>query len=163
MNSRFAAQVREAAQALLPVGAMLRRDRGDALFVTDAIRRAPGVDWPAAFEAAGFLCDCSEGPARLTPGALWHARLADSFPDPPNALCAALRRFDGPPDDVSLRLFARAVKALDSTAPDPDCERLLRQRAAAVLRTPGCPGGSLYACALAVHLMVTESEGDDLR
>ena len=54
MDSRT---LRQAAAAALPRGAFLRRDRGEALFVTDAPRQRPEADWPgiaARLARSGF-------------------------------------------------------------------------------------------------------------
>ena len=147
----FAAEVRGAVRALLPEGSMLRRDRGASLFVTDAPRREPGADWPERFAAAGFLCAIESGLAHLTPDGRWLAALSARYPEPPDHLCAMLRRFEGPPPDRdALALFAEALKLLDGAPWDPGFDRRLRQRAAVCLRTHR-PGGGLYACALARH------------
>ena len=147
----FAAELRRAAQGLLPEGAFLRRDRGEALYVTDAPRRNPSIDW----SAAGFICHEANGLARIIPDAPWLDRLEALYPDPPDALCATFRRFNGPPDGDALRLFARGMKALDAGNCDPQFSRVLRQRAAVCLREH-LPGGGLYACALALYLMEKE-------
>lgn len=149
----FAAALRRAARQLLPTGAFLRRDRGDALYVTDAPRRSAAVDW----SAAGFVCREAGGLAYLTPDAVWLQRLEALYPDPPDALCQSFRRFTGPPDAEALRLFARGMKALEAGAHDPGYARELRQHAAVCLREH-LPGGGLYACALANHLIEKERE-----
>lgn len=143
----FAMEMRRAAQALLPKGAFLRRDRGDALYVTDAPRRGAEIDWGAA----GFLCREEGGLACLTPGPAWLERLAARYPEPPDFLCASLRRVDGDPDEATLRLFARIMKALDGGPVDPNCEKALRQRAAVCLREKR--GGGLYACGVALRVV----------
>jgi len=153
MSEPFVARLRRAASAILPKGAMLRRDRDGALYVTDAPRRAPGVDWRSRFRAAGFLCTVRGGLARLTPGPEWLSRLTEQYQEPPDFLCGSLQRFDGPPDEASLRLFAQGLKALEAGTPDAAFERLLRQRAAVCLRDPARTGGGLYACSILLHLM----------
>lgn len=150
MNS-FAEELRRAALGPLPEGAFLRRDRGAALYVTDAPRRGGTADW----RSAGFLCQESGGLARLTPDDRWLQRLEALYPEPPDYLCAALRRFCGPAGPEALRLFARGVKPLDGGGDDPLYARALRQRAAVCLRTHD-PGGGLYACALLNYLMEKE-------
>ena len=147
--------LRAAASAALPEGAFLRRDRGDALFVTDAPRLCPEGDWPAALAGAGFACARSGGLLRLVPDARWLMRLEADQPEPPDDLCASLRRFRGiEPEAESLRLFALGAKCLDGGADAARFDRLLRQRTAVCLRLnamnpekPPC-GGGLYACAL---------------
>ena len=150
MNS-FAGAIRAAARALLPEGAFLRRDRGGALYVTDAPRFGKAVDWAGA----GLICREDGRLAFLTPGPVWLRRLEDLYPEPPDHLCAMLRRFGGPPDDAALELFAAGVKLLDGEARDAGYDRRLRQRAAVCLREH-LPGGGLYACALVGHLMDKE-------
>ena len=152
MNS-FALELRQAALSMLPEGAFLRRDRGAALYVTDAPLHGGTVDWAAA----GFVCREEGGLTRLTPSAVWLARLAALYPEPPDPLSRSLRRFSGPPDDTVLKLFARAVKRLDGGECDPRYSRDLRQRAAVCLREHN-PGGGLYACALANYLIEKERE-----
>ena len=146
MNSRT---LREAARAALPEGAFLRRDRGEALFVTDAPRVAPGANWPSVLARAGFLAAERGGLLCLTPDSAWHTRLEDACPAPPDALCRGLFCFAGREIEAeSLALFAAGARVLGF-------ERRLRQRAAACLRTqnPASHGGGLYACALLNHLI----------
>lgn len=149
MNS-FASQVRGAARALLPEGAFLRRDRGEALFVTDAPRFGGSVDWAGA----GFLCRAGHL-ARLTPGPEWLYRLEGSCPEPPDALSTSFQRFSGDIDVEALSLFAEGMKALDGGTWDAKYDRRLRQRAAVCLRER-LPGGGLYACALVRYLIEKE-------
>ena len=149
MRDAFAAAVRAAARAALPENAFLRRDRGEALFVTDAPTRQPPEAWLRRVEAAGFECRVEGGLARLTPGNMWLARLEAAYPTPPDALCRSFARFAGPADEAALRLFAQGLKRLDGGG-GADHERKLRQRAAVMLRTHQS-GGGLYACALALY------------
>ena len=158
MSSPLSFALREAAAAALPPGAFLRRDRGDALFVTDAPRLRPEADWPRLFSGAGFACVVENGLALLAPDAGWLDRLEGSRPEPPDALCASLLRFRGlAPEAESLRLFALGARALDGGEDGARFDRLLRQRAAACLRLNRMDhdhsprGGGLYACALLDH------------
>ena len=48
MDSPIAAALRHAAASALPEGAFLRRDRGDALFVSNAPRLCADGDWTLA-------------------------------------------------------------------------------------------------------------------
>ena len=155
MNDPFAAKVRAAAQAILPPGAWLRRDRGDALYITDAPRRDPAADWPNRFELAGFGCRLEGGLALLNPGAAWLDALAAEYPEPPDHLCMTLQRFSGPPDAASIRLFSRGLKALDAGVCDPGYDRAVRRRAAECLRAGG--GSGLYACAILQHRLGRET------
>ena len=168
MDSRT---LRQAAAAALPRGAFLRRDRGEALFVTDAPRLRPEADWPGIFAKAGFLCRQRDGLLFLAPAASRLAELEAALPDPPDDLCQSLARFAGlAPDAESLRLFALGARMLDGEPDDGRFERRLRRRAAECLRlnamarhpadadrgvpdpTPTC-GGGLYACALLRHII----------
>ena len=154
----LAQMLRTAAAAALPEGAFLRRDRGDALFVTDAPRFSAPTDWAARLSGAGFLCADSGGLLRLRPAEVWLTRLEADCPDPPNALCRSLLRFRGlSPDGESMKLFALGIRCLDGGDGAARFDRQLRQRAATCLRlnamNPNDPtrGGGLYACALLDH------------
>jgi len=127
--------LRAAAAAALPAGAFLRRDRGDALFVTDAPRIDPRADWALSLAGAGFLCAGRDGLLRLWPDAIWLTRLEQACPDPPDDLCAGLIRFRGrAPDAESLKLFALGLRCLDGGEGAERFDRLLRRRAAVCLR-----------------------------
>ena len=155
MDSRA---LREAARRALPEGAFLRRDRGEALFATDAPRLGPDADWPEALAGAGFLFEERGGLAFLRPGPGWLAALEREYPVPPDDLCQSLARFAGiGPDEASLRLFALGARRLDGEGDGGRFERALRRRAAQCLRlnarqTEPC-GGGLYACALLNHII----------
>lgn len=152
MNNPLAGRLREAASGFLPGGAFLRRDRDGALYVTDAPRREPGVDWAVRGAAAGFECREEAGLLHLTPGPRWLAELEARFPEPPDRFSASLVRFAGrAPDADALALFARGARILDGERDDGSFERRLRQYAAEALRrAPNEPnaGSGLYACAL---------------
>ena len=155
--------LRAAAAGALPQGAFLRRDRSDALFVTNAPRLAPDGDWARALAAAGFRCEAQRGLIRLWPGPAWLARLEAETPEPPDALCEGLLRFRGlAPEGESLTLFARGARALEAGSGGAADDRALRRRAAACLRLnrtePDQPirGGGLYACALLNHIIIEE-------
>lgn len=146
-------RMRRALAAALPPGAFLKRDRGEALFVTDAPRRGPCPDWAALdFEAA-----LAGGLARLTPGAGWLRALEAACDEPPDCFCASLRRFMGQPEDGARRLFAQGLKCLDDPRQFSVYDRALRQRAAVALRG-GVGGGGLYACALLRHQILQNIE-----
>lgn len=156
MREDFAGALRNAASSALPPGAFLRRDRGDALFVTDAPRRAADGGWLAELGARGFDCRVEDGLARLTPGPAWAARLEALFPAPPDFLSASLARFGGPPDGEAPGLFAEGLRALDGGPGFERYDRRLRQCAARRLRDGGLTGGGLYACALVRYLIESE-------
>jgi len=127
--------LRAAVRAALPPGAFLRRDRGDALFITDAPRIDPHTDRAAALREAGFICAGADGLLRLWPAESWLMRLEAATPDPPDDLCRSLIRFRGmSPDGASLGLFALGLRCLDGGEGAARFDRLLRQRAAQCLR-----------------------------
>jgi hypothetical protein len=161
----LAQTLRTAAAAALPKGAFLRRDRGDALFVTDAPRFISRPDWSARLLEAGFYCTDSGGLLRLWPAEVWLARLEAACPDPPDAFCRSLMRFRGHSyDGESLKLFALGIRCLDGGDGATRFDRQLRQRAATCLRlnamNPSDPtrGGGLYACALLDHELEVHSK-----
>ena len=129
---------------LLPERAFLKRDRGDALLISNAPafgctpERLPGC----IVENRGMLL-C------ILPDAQWIAEYEAAIPEPPDHLSRTLLRFRGVEADLdNLRLFAWCAKLMDAQ-PSPGeieaCDRALRNRAALALRG-GC-GGGLYACA----------------
>ena len=148
-------QMRARARAALPPRAFLRRDRGDALFVTNA----PAFD-PALREVPGFIAERRGGLLFLLPDASWLRRWERRFPEPPDDLCAKLERFRGEAiDRENLLLFARGAKLLDGGAVSEDVaayDRAVRQRAALALR--GGRGGGLYAAALLNHQLMGRNE-----
>lgn len=155
MNSQT---LREAARSALPAGAFLRRDRGEALFATDAPRLRPDADWPEALARTGFACELRDGLALISPGPKWLAALERAWPAAPDDLCRSLARFAGlEPDGESLRLFALGARQLDGEGESARFERRLRQRAAECLRLNAhsnqTRGGGLYACALMNHII----------
>ena len=158
MRNPLSEALRRAARAALPEGAMLRRDRGDALFVTDAPSRADGGNWASRLAEAGFIVRADGNLAHLTPGHAWVTRLEADWPEPPDSLSATLIRYKGlSPDGSVLSLIAVGLRALDGGQEGHAYDRLLRQRAALCLRAPDrYPPGGLYACALIDHLIERE-------
>ena len=137
-------QMRAELKSLLPERAFLKRDRGDALLVTNApaFGFSPGQLPGCIVETRGMLL-C------ILPDAQWVADFEATIPEPPDFLSRSLMRFRGIAADMdNLRLFARLAKLMDAQ-PSPGeieaCDRALRNRAALALRG-GC-GGGLYACA----------------
>ena len=129
---------------LLPERAFLKRDRGDALLITNApaLGCAPEMLPGCIVETCGTLL-------RILPDADWVAAYEARIPEPPDHLSRTLLRFRGIEADMdNLHLFARIAKLLDAQ-PSPGeteaCDRALRNHAALALRG-GC-GGGLYACA----------------
>ena len=137
-------QMRAELKSLLPERAFLKRDRGDALLISNAPafgfspEQLPGC----IVETRGMLL-C------ILPDAQWIAEYEAAIPEPPDHLSRTLLLFRGvEADPDNLRLFARIAKLMDAQ-PSPGeieaCDRALRNRAALALRG-GC-GGGLYACA----------------
>lgn len=139
------AEMRRALRSALPEKAFLRRDRGDALFITNA----PAFE-PALSEVPGFRAQLQAPLMRILPDESWIFRLEEN--PAPDQLSASLARFRGDfPDAQNILLFVQGAKLLDDpSACTPDqiaaFDRALRQSAAIALRG-GC-GGGLYACAL---------------
>lgn len=131
--------LRERARALLPAAAFLRRDRGDALYITDAPRHG----WSG--EIPGLRAEVGGGIARL----FIKEEILAACGFPPDELAESLARFQNQPAaGEALALFTEGLKLLE--APDGAgylaCDKKLRQAAAVALRTN--EGGGLYACAL---------------
>ena len=131
--------LRALAAAQLPGGAFIRRDRGNALYVTNA----PAKGWNG--DINGFSAEISGGIAKLIPdGGTMQA--CDFEPD---TLAKELSRFTGTSAEA-INIFAACIKCAE--APDTvsyeKCGRMLRQAAAKALRSGG--GEGLYYCALAL-------------
>lgn len=131
--------LRARAKAHLPEKAFLRRDRGEALYVTNA----PALGWDG--EIPGFSVRREDKLAYLTP-------LPDAFEEcgyAPDALAERLSRFRGASGET-MGLYAACLKCV--AAPDigqwEACDRAVRQAAAVALRKGG--GEGLYECALAL-------------
>ncbi|MBQ8506253.1 MAG: hypothetical protein IJ466_02320 [Clostridia bacterium] len=136
------ARMRDLLRAALPERAFLRRDRGDALFITNL---------PPLQAIPGFTLEARGGMTCILPEKCWMEELEARHPEAPDSLCGSLARFRGEaPGDDALRLFARGLKLLDmENAPSNEIEafdRALRQHAAIALRGGGC--GGLYALAI---------------
>ena len=132
-------ELREYVRGALPEGASLRRDRGDALYITDA----PRLGWTGSL--SGFSVEICGPLARISPLAETMAR-CDYAPD---RLARELSGMKGASAEA-LMLFIECIKCAE--APDRGtyerCDRKLRQTAAKALRTGG--GEGLYYCALAL-------------
>ena len=129
---------------LLPPRAFLKRDRGDALLITNA----PALGF-APESLPGCILERRGTVLGILPDAQWVAEYEAAIPAPPDHLSRTLLFFRGvAADDDNLRLFARGAKLLDAQPSPGEIEayvRSLRNRAALALRG-GC-GGGLYACA----------------
>lgn len=130
--------LRALAAAALPPGSSLKRDRGSALFVTDAPRKG----WQGA--VPGFRIEISGSIARLYP--LPETALA--CPGEPDVLAKELAAMNEAPAS-NMELFIECCKCAD--APEIQnyikCDRKLRQSAARAMRT-GSGADGLYYCAL---------------
>ena len=129
---------------LLPERAFLKRDRGDALLITNA----PALGFVPE-SLPGCIVEMQGMLLCILPNAQWVAEYEAAIPEPPDHLSRTLLRFRGVEADLdNLRLFAWCAKLMDAQ-PSPGeieaCDRVLRNRAALALRG-GC-GGGLYDCA----------------
>lgn len=132
-------ELRDYVRSALPQGAFLRRDRGDALYITDA----PRLGWTGPL--SGFSVEIRGPLARISPLAGTMA-CCDYAPD---RLARELSGMKGTSPEA-LGLFIECLKCVE--APDIGaygrCDRKLRQAAAKGLRAGG--GEGLYYCALAL-------------
>ena len=125
--------------AQLPEGPYLRRERGTALYVTNA----PAKGW--AGEIEGFSVDVQGAIARLSviPDILEKCDYA------PDRLACELESFRGTSAEAA-EIFSECMKCIE--APEralwDKCDRRIRQAAAVALRSGG--GNGLYYCALAL-------------
>lgn len=132
---------------LLPPGAFLRRDRGAALYVSNAPARLENADaLAAALRKMGFHTVLDGALMRLVPRRERLLALENALP-PPDALALSMERWRGMAATAeNLALFCMGVKCLESGLETEIFHRRLRQSAAAALRLGG--GGGLYACAM---------------
>lgn len=135
--------LRERAAGGLPEGAFLRRDRGRALYITNAPAIGEIGDMP------GLRAEVCGGLAHIyvEPGALEDIAGEMGFSE--DRLARELAGFRGGSEGAA-ELFAEAAKALEAPAgADADgLDRRIRQAAAVALREGG--GEGLYFCALAL-------------
>lgn len=132
-------ELRKYVRGALPQGAFLRRDRGDALYITDA----PRLGWEGNLE--GFSVEIRGALARISPLAGTMTR-CDYAPD---RLAMELSGMKGASPEA-LGLFIECLKCAE--APEAGTyarlDRRLRQAAARAMRAGG--GDGLYYCALAL-------------
>lgn len=144
IEETIAGEMRRTVRLKLLERAFLKRDRGDALWISNA----PAFD-TALCRIPGFISTRRGGLLCLLPDESWVRSCEDS--PPLDALSEAFVRFRGQDMDLdALKCFAEGVKLLEGGAfPDGarSYEQKLRQRAALALRG-ACPSGALYACAL---------------
>lgn len=151
------AVLRERLRPLLPERAFLRRDRGDALFVTNAPALSGDPSLQTALEAAGFLCETRGSLLRIAPDPDLLLALEQAH-SPCDFLSMSLTRLRGrTPCAEALALFAQGIRLLEHAAPS-DTEVYVRrthQLAALCLRKNL---GGAYACALICHTLKTRKE-----
>lgn len=143
------AALRETLRPLLPEHAFLRRARGDATFITNALQWSD-----VSLEEHGFRCVRQNRLLLISPGAKHLADLEHTHPEPPDFLCQTLLRFRGqPPCEEALDLFAVGVRLLEN-ADENEARiyaRRVRNLAAVSLREKH---GGAYACALLAHCIL---------
>jgi len=149
------ASYREIILPHLPERAFLRRDRSDALFITNAPRFADVAPLTDHLHAHGFICTYDNGFLRISPG----PELLTQFEvqhNPPDYFCKTLLRFRGEPPSIdALKLFARGIQLLENANPSQLTEYLRQTRQLAALSLRNRQGG-VYACALIAHTLETE-------
>lgn len=131
--------MRAMAAAHLPEGAFLRRDRGSALYVTNA----PAKGWSG--EIPGFSVEITGAIAHIAP----LGETMEKCGYAPDRFADELERFRGASAEA-LEIFIECVKCAESPdeAQFAKCDRRVRQAAAKALRSGG--GEGLYYCALAL-------------
>ena len=146
--------LREQAAGCLPPRAFLKRDRGDALFITNALRIDPDCGIVSRLSEKGFIVTEDNGLVRILPGRDMLLGSEKRYPEAPDHLSGTLMRFSGTePEQENLVLFAQGLRILDGD-PAADYEQRLRKRAAVCLRNH--TGGGLYACAVINHIIQKE-------
>lgn len=149
-------QLRERIFALLPPKAFLRRDRLDALYVSNAPRLVPEKDWIATLKQSGFIAWEENRLLKLLPSSEWLLYLENQYEDPPDFLCKSLIRFKKlPPEYESLKLSVLGIRSIEGDPCARDYEKRLRQRIAVCLRNGG--GGGLYACGILNYIIKEEN------
>ena len=138
--------IRTAAAALLPPRAFLRRDRGQALYVSNLPALVDASLWLPRLEAAGFSVRLRPPLLFLSPTEAWRVPLLDWL-NAASPLCAELAPLNGRPGGEADRLlWIEGIKRLEEPASLDDYERRVRQCAAVAMRT-GREGGLLPDCA----------------
>ena len=131
--------LRSLALSQLPEGASLKRDRGGAMYLTDAPRRG----WNGV--AVGFTVEMCGALAKLTPDGSTMQQ-CDFVPD---RLAKELSGMKGASSEA-IELFAECMKCVE--APDKNTleklDKNLRRAAALAMGAGG--GEGLYYCALAL-------------
>lgn len=141
--------LRSAAESLC---GQVRRDRGDGLYIIRA-----QVD-PHPF----FTIEPRGGMSVLTPSAEGMRALSGRI-GPPKTV--GFGRFSAMPcSSADILLLCRGIKLLETDCPAHDAqlyERDIRRRAAELLRTRACEGGSLPVCMRIAELISKNPKGED--
>lgn len=148
--------LRKTARRCIPDRAFLRRDRGGALFVSNAPAYAETSAWLSRLQQEGFHCKSDGALLRIFPSPGLIAALELSHPVPPDHLCETLLRFRGqPPCEEASALFCTGVQLLENADPGRlgDYFKRTRQLAALCLRKNE---GGAYACALIANALQSE-------
>lgn len=153
-------EMRARLRGCLPPRAFLKRDRGDALFVSNV----PAID-PGFSGAPGFTCTRRGQLMAFLPDASWLTRF-EARRQPPDGFCASLTRFCGAPvARETILLFTHGAKLLElKDAPDAEIaayDRAVRQLVAVALRG-GMDGGGLYALSLIDHMLDLKFKGGNI-
>jgi hypothetical protein len=147
------APMRAAARAPLPIGAFLRVDRGEGLYVSDApMRGADARALVAALGRADFDAWEARGRLHIAPRAAWMPRMTEAVGIPRDEQARLLARFEGRGTDARERaIWLDAVKFFEGYGADgARIERRIRQCAAAALRAKRGGEGLLHAYAVLV-------------
>lgn len=156
--NEFLEHMRRMLREALPPQAFLRRDRGDALFITNA----PAFD-PAIPAIPGFILIPAGKLLQVLPD---KSRLAEiERQEAPDHLASNLLRFRGLEADMeNLSLCAQGLKLIDmgrsaAAAEIGAFDRALRNRAALALRG-AASGGGLYAAAIILYNIKSLKENE---
>ena len=142
------AAMRGEVAAMLPERAFLRRDRGDALFVTNAPAFADADALAERLCRAGWRVQARGGLFALSPGADMVDQFERARPEPPDFLTRSLKRLRGLSIcDEALAVFAEGLRRAEHGGAE-DYGRRVHQLAALCLRR-SC--GGAYACAAILY------------
>lgn len=141
--------------SILPEDAFLKRARADGTFITNALKWDEEHILLNTLTRAGFLCRQEGELLVISPGSAQMLAFEQSYPVPPDFLCASLLRFRGQvPDPAALTLFAAGVRLTEHSSPaeQQDYERRVRRLAAVCLREHL---GGAYGCAILLYLIAS--------
>ena len=144
----LAAAMRGEIAAMLPERAFLRRDRRDALFVTNAPVFADAGALTERLSLAGWRVQARGGLLAISPGADMVDQFERARPELPDFLTRSLKRLRGLPIcGEALAVFAEGLRRAEHGGAE-DYDRRVRQLAALCLRR-NC--GGAYACAVILY------------